>query len=300
MFTIGNTLNCSYGGQREENQWLTSHQSNEDEAYGCFTRFPFWRHRLGLLYIMILIPICGGQTGNVLRLQPFYPTQCWSRWRPWGAQIQSGGSRKSTYLEMPRDLVLGRLSHLNLLGDLQVQGPRRSTCLDVPRDPVLGRPTCLNLPRDLISKRLSCLSLPGDSISKRLSCLSLPGDHTLTWGCSALMSQQCWYDKLQKDSPLRKSTHGNRRKPISCGTVPGLSNNSGAQQEPHYHSGKSKRGPPRVYQSGLRFLQGTGDFKGQIPVPMCIRHQDKVTTAPAAGPWCLYSWEGSDSHQYLL
>ena len=27
---------------------------------------------------------------------------------------------------------------------------------------------------------------------------------------------------------LRKSTHKNRRKPISCGTVPGLSNNSGA------------------------------------------------------------------------
>ena len=27
----------------------------------------------------------------------------------------------------------------------------------------------------------------------------------------------------------------------------------------------------------------TGDFKGQIPVPMCIRHQDKVTTATAAG-----------------
>ena len=28
---------------------------------------------------------------------------------------------------------------------------------------------------------------------------------------------------------LRKSTHKNRRKPISCGTVPGLSDNSGAQ-----------------------------------------------------------------------
>ena len=26
------------------------------------------------------------------------------------------------------------------------------------------------------------------------------------------------------------------------------------------------------------------DFEGQIPVPMCIRHQDKVTTATAAGP----------------
>ena len=34
----------------------------------------------------------------------------------------------------------------------------------------------------------------------------------------------------------------------------------------------------------FRLFQGTGDFKGQIPVPMCIRHQDKVTTATAAGP----------------
>ena len=28
----------------------------------------------------------------------------------------------------------------------------------------------------------------------------------------------------------------------------------------------------------------TGDFQGQIPVPMYIKHQNKVTTAPAAGP----------------
>ena len=35
-----------------------------------------------------------------------------------------------------------------------------------------------------------------------------------------------------------------------------------------------KRGPPKVYQSGLRLLRGTGDFKGQIPVPMCIRYQN--------------------------
>ena len=27
----------------------------------------------------------------------------------------------------------------------------------------------------------------------------------------------------------------------------------------------------------------TGDFKGQIPVPVCIRCQDKVTTAIASG-----------------
>ena len=41
----------------------------------------------------------------------------------------------------------------------------------------------------------------------------------------------------------------------------------------------------------LRLLQGTGDFTGQIPVPMCIRHQDKVTTATVAGPCCLFRWD---------
>ena len=39
---------------------------------------------LGLLYIMISIPIYGGQTSNELRLQPLNPTQHWSHWRPWG------------------------------------------------------------------------------------------------------------------------------------------------------------------------------------------------------------------------
>ena len=68
--------------------------------------------------------------------------------------------------------------------------------------------------------------------------------------------------------------------------MPSLSNNSGAQQEPHCLSGKAKRGPPNVYQSGLRLLRGTGNFKGQIPVPVCIRHQDKVTTVTTAGPCC--------------
>ena len=37
---------------------------------------------------------------------------------------------------------------------------------------------------------------------------------------------------------------------------PGLSNNSGAQQEPHCLSGKAKRGPPKVYQSGLDSYRG--------------------------------------------
>ena len=95
---------------------------------------------------------------------------------------------------MARDLVLKRLSRLNLLGDPLVpgvpgghhaltclgiglqkvvtpqpvrgssspRGPRRSSRLNLPRDPILGRPSHLDLPRDLISRRLSRLSLPGD------------------------------------------------------------------------------------------------------------------------------------------
>ena len=103
---------------------------------------------------------------------------------------------------------------------------------------------------------------------------------------------------LQKDPPLRKSTHGNRREPISCGTVPNLNSNSGEQWEPHCLFEKAKRDHPKVHQSVLRLLWGTGDFKGQIAVPVCIRHQDKFTTAAAVGPWCLLEWDGPDSHQY--
>ena len=38
----------------------------------------------------------------------------------------------------------------------------------------------------------------------------------------------------------------------------------------------------------LRLLRGTGDFKGQIPVPMCTRHQNQLTTAILAGSCCLF------------
>ena len=100
------------------------------------------------------------------------------------------------------------------LGVRQSRGHRRWTYLNLPRDRILGRPTCLDL--------------LGDSISRRLSHLNL-GICTLTQGCLALRLQQYWVDKLQKDLPPTKSTHGNKRKPTSYGTVPGLSNNSGVQ-----------------------------------------------------------------------
>ena len=70
-----------------------------------------------------------------------------------------------------------------------------------------------------------------------------------------------------------------------CLLVVGLCLVSAITQE---SNGKSERGPPKVNQSGLTLLGGTGDFKGQIPVLVCIRHKDKYTTAIAAGPCCLF------------
>ena len=40
-----------------------------------------------------------------------------------------------------------------------------------------------------------------------------------------------------------------------------LSNNSGAQREPHCLSGKVRRGPPKVYQSELTILDS---YEGQV------------------------------------
>ena len=39
-----------------------------------------------------------------------------------------------------------------------------------------------------------------------------------------------------------------------------------------------KKSPLKVNQSALRFLQGTGDFKGQIPVPMYIKPQESYNS----------------------
>ena len=48
-------------------------------------------------------------------------------------------------------LILPSTGHTGDLGDVQLQfrGPRRSTCLDLPRDLVLKRLSSLNLLRDL-------------------------------------------------------------------------------------------------------------------------------------------------------
>ena len=66
-------------------------------------------------------------------IQPPNRTQYWSHWRSWGRPTPvRGGPRRSSRLDLPRDLVLERLSRLNLLGDPLVPevpgGRHASTC----------------------------------------------------------------------------------------------------------------------------------------------------------------------------
>ena len=67
-----------------------------------------------------------------------------------------------TCLELPRDLVLRRLSRLHMLGDPPVQGSQKVNKPQSAQGPNFRRPTCLKLPGELISRRLSRLSLPED------------------------------------------------------------------------------------------------------------------------------------------
>ena len=46
--------------------------------------------------------------------------------------------------------------------------------------------------------------------------------------------------------------------------------------------------PSKSLPIWTRLLLGTGDFKGQNPVPVRIRYLDKVKIAIAAGPCCLF------------
>ena len=51
---------------------------------------------------------------------------------------------------------------------------------------------------------------------------------------------------------------------------------------------ESLKRPSKSLPIGIRLLLGTGDFKEQNLVPMCIRHPDKVKTAIAAGLCSLF------------
>ena len=113
-------------------------------------------------------------------IQPPNPTQYWSHWRSWGRPNSSpGGPRGSSRLDLPRDLVLERLSRLNLLGDplvLGVPGSRHaSTCPGTQFSGGRHASTCPVI-----------RSLGGCHAS---ACL---GICTLTRGCMAVRLQQFW------------------------------------------------------------------------------------------------------------
>ena len=118
----------------------------------------------------------------------------------------------------------------------QSQGSQEVVMPRPARDPILGRPICLDQSGDLISRRLSRLSLPGDLHPDP----GMPGSQVATV-----------LGRISLRLTPKEVHHGNRRKPIGCGIVHSLSNNS---MRPHCLSGTSKRGPSKVYQSGFRLL----------------------------------------------
>ena len=87
------------------------------------------------------------------------------------AQLQFMGTRKSSCLDLLKDLVLGRLSCLSLLGYLPVQWSQE---VNMPQ-PAQGPSTGLGI------------QSPGDCHAS--ACL---GICTLTRGCLALRLQECW------------------------------------------------------------------------------------------------------------
>ena len=58
-----------------------------------------------------------------------------------------------------------------------------------------------------------------------------------------------------------------------------------------------KEALPKFTNLDLDSYEGQVIFKGQIPVPVCIRHKEKYTTAIAAGScFCSYCNFMSDAH----
>ena len=131
-------------------------EQQEDEAHGCFPRFPGSGLRGVLLYIVVSVPICGGQTGDELELQPLNPTQQWSCWGPWGHPAPAWGSQE-----------------VDCLGISSLEGRHASTCSEncqsggcrssSPAQRLNSQEADLPRPSwNLISKRLLHPSLPGD------------------------------------------------------------------------------------------------------------------------------------------
>ena len=130
---------------------------------------------------MISVPICSEQTGRV-KITP----NTGHAGDLGDAQLQSGGPRRLTCLDLPRDLVLERLSCLNLLRDPPVWwwgvgrrapgGQNALTCLGIWSSKGCHASTCSGICQSRSPRKAICLDLPKDSVSRRLSCLSLPED----------------------------------------------------------------------------------------------------------------------------
>ena len=86
---------------------------------------------------------------------------------------QGSTSPWSQEVDLPKDLVLRRLSHLNLLGDPPVQGSQRSTCLDRLGDWISMRLSCLNLAGDLLPEP----GTPGSQVATVLGRISFRKTH---------------------------------------------------------------------------------------------------------------------------
>ena len=178
MFTTGDTLTYSYGGLGEESSDLQSLRAKRGQGLRLLHCFPISGHRLGLLYIISIL-IHGGQTSYELRLQPLNPTQHWSRWRSWGFSTPVWGPRRSTCLDLPRDLVLKRLSRLNLLGD--------------PPVPVVpGACHASTCPGTQFSGGCHALTCPGIRSLGGCHASACLGICILTRGCLAVRLQQYW------------------------------------------------------------------------------------------------------------
>ena len=159
------------------------------------------------------LPSLGEQTGNKLKLHPLILPSTGHTGDLGNTQLQPRGSRRLTCLDLPRDPVTTRSSHLSLLRDPSAQDSRKSTaliclgiwsvrdchtstcsgicqsggrgvpggqttltCLGIWYSKGCHASTCLGIQQSRVPRKSTCLHLPKDSIFRRLSCLNLPED----------------------------------------------------------------------------------------------------------------------------
>ena len=72
-------------------------------------------------------------------------------------QLQPGDPWRLTCLDLSRDLVLGRLTCLSLLGDQPVRGSQEVKMPQPAQGPNSREATSLDLPGDSIFRRMTCL-----------------------------------------------------------------------------------------------------------------------------------------------